>query len=265
MFPDRPRILLSNDDGIRAAGFATLEAIAAELSDDVWAAAPATEQSGVSRKMTFTEPVHVDEENERRWAVHGSPSDAVLLGLHNLMDGERPDLMLSGVNRGQNLAEDVTVSGTVAAAIQASEHGVPAIALSQTLAKFTMTDTLSFDTARAHAPGVIRDLMAAGWPKDVVINVNFPPCRPEEVKGVHVTRQGQRDNWRIVTERRKDPRGRSYFWIGFDGALSNPDEGDDLHAIYNGYISVTPLRLELTAEDVLAGLSSEIGAAAQQS
>lgn len=246
------RILISNDDGVEAAGLATLEAIARELTDDVWVAAPEQEQSGASRKLSLTEPVRVREAGPRRYAVAGTPSDAVFLALHDIIPAPRPDLVLSGVNRGQNLAEDLTVSGTIAAALQAMQLGVPAIALSQALPHFTEQDDVSFGAARRHAPELLRRILAAGWPADVVVNVNFPPCPPDEVAGVEITRQGRRDQWHMHAERRADLRGRTYYWIGFRGKLSNPDPGDDLHAVYNNKISVTPIRLALTDEPTRA-------------
>lgn len=253
---DLSRIMLTNDDGVSAAGLACLEDIAAELSDDVWVSAPEFEQSGASRKLSLSEPVRVRKTGPKHYAVNGTPSDACFLGLHDLVEGQRPDLVLSGVNRGQNLAEDVTVSGTVAGAIQAMQLGVPAIALSQALTNFTETDHTPFDTARAHAPALIKRLLGVGWPADVILNINFPPVTADEVKGVQITRQGARDQWHMTAEKRTDLRGRTYFWLGFHGDLSNPDPGDDLHAIYNGYISVTPLRVDLTALDTFDALSA---------
>lgn len=258
MIPDTPRILLSNDDGVEAAGLACLEAIAAELSQDVWVSAPEYEQSGASRKMSLTDPVKVREVGPQRFAVRGTPGDAAFLGIHDLVEGPRPDLVLSGVNRGQNLAEDLTVSGTVAAAVQAMQLGIPAIALSQALKGYTERDHTPFNTALTHAPGLLRRLMRAGWPADVVLNINFPPCGPDEVAGVQITRQGQRDQWHLHAERRTDLRGGAYYWLGFKGKLSNPDPGDDLHAVYNKFISVTPIRLDLTAEDVMGGLQEAL-------
>lgn len=258
MIPENPRILLSNDDGVGAPGLACLEAIAATLSDDVWIAAPADEQSGASRKLSFTEPVLVHQLSERRFAVRGTPSDAVLLGIHDLVPGKKPDLVLSGVNRGQNLAEDVSVSGTVAGAIQAMAMGVPAVAFSQAMIDLIGGKSAPFETAQAHAPALLKKLIAAGWPKNVVINVNFPPCAPEDVAGIAVTRQGWRDQWKLHAERREDLRGRAYYWIGFHGAMSNPAEGDDLHAVYAGKISVTPLHVNLTHEPTLARLAETL-------
>ena len=258
--PDNPRILLSNDDGVDAPGLASLEAIAATLSDDVWVVAPADEQSGASRKMSFTDPVLVHELGPRRFAVRGTPSDAVFLGVHDLIKGKKPDLVLSGVNRGQNLAEDVSVSGTVAAAIQGMSMGVPSIALSQALDSFIGAGPAPFATAEAHAPALLKRLIAAGWAESVVLNVNFPPCGADEVAGTVVTRQGWRDQWKQTAERREDLRGRAYYWIGFHGSMSNPEEGDDLHAVYNNAVSVTPLHVNLTHEPSRAALAEALEA-----
>ncbi len=257
MIPENPRILVSNDDGVEAAGIAVLEEIARELSDDVWIAAPQHEQSGASRKMSLTDPVRVRQLGERRWSLGGTPSDAVFLGVHDLMD-DPPDLILSGVNRGQNLAEDITVSGTIAAALQGMQLGIPSIALSQTFG-WRKGDVPHFETARALAPDLLRKLCKAGWPKDVVLNINFPDCLPEEVKGVEITRHGHRDQWRLHAERREDLRGGAYYWIGFEGKLSNTEAGEDLHAIYNMNVSVTPIKLQLTDEPTRARLAEALG------
>ncbi len=250
MIPHRPRILLTNDDGVEAPGLASLEAIAAHLSDDVWVSAPASEQSGASRKLSLTDPIMVRKLEAKRFSVDGTPSDACFLGIHDLVEGAPPELVLSGVNRGQNLADDVTVSGTIAAAMQAMKMGVPAIALSQTLENYTHGGNTPFAAAEAHGPELVRKLISIGWPKDVVLNVNFPPCEPQDVAGVHVTSHGERDQWSMHADRRRDLRGRTYYWLGFQGGLSNTTKGEDLYAIYNNFISVTPLRLELTAHDV---------------
>lgn len=261
MFPDTPRILVTNDDGIEAEGMRVLEAIAHELTDDVWVSAPEYEQSGASRKLSLTEPIRVREVGPKRFAVTGTPSDASFLGLHDLVEGKRPDLVLSGVNRGQNLAEDVTVSGTIAAAFQATQLGVPAIALSQAFKGWTEHDQAPFETAAHHAPALIRRLMAAGWGKGVTLNVNFPPCAPDEVEGVAITRHGQRDQWHMHADKRTDLRGRTYYWLGYKGTLSNPDPGDDLHAMYNNHISVTPLELSLTDHRARETLEAALSAA----
>jgi len=166
------RILLTNDDGIGAEGLACLEAIAAKLSDDVWIVAPEVEQSGASRAMTFSEPVRVRKAGARRFAVSGTPTDCVVLAISDLVEGEKPDLVLSGVNRGANLGEDISMSGTVAGAIQGMVLGIRSIALSQE-ADYTRAEHVArFETAEAHAPGIIARLIELGWPKGVVMNLN---------------------------------------------------------------------------------------------
>jgi 5'-nucleotidase len=240
------RILCTNDDGIHARGLESLVTIARALSDDVWVVAPHEEQSGAARALTLANPIRVREYESRRFSVSGTPSDAVMMAVHKLMPGARPDLVLSGVNNGQNLAEDVTVSGTIAGAFQGMSLGIPSIALS--LARF-QREKARWATPEQHAPGIIRRLIATGWPSDVVINVNFPDRDPGDIAGVEVTRQGHRDDFKLFIEERKDLRGFSYYWYGYEGSLSNPPEGVDLRAIYDGRISITPLHLALTHED----------------
>jgi 5'-nucleotidase len=247
------RILVSNDDGIHAPGLEVLEAIAGTLSDDVWVVAPEAEKSGASRAITLSEPLRVRAISARRFACSGSPTDCVLLGITELIEGKRPDLVLSGVNRGQNLAEDVTVSGTVAAAMQGMDMGVPSIALSQARG-FRKSGEMAWDTARVHGPDVIRKLLATPWPMGVIMNVNFPDCLPDEVMGTEATFQGKRDEAVNHIDRRQDLRGNDYFWIGYHGRLSNPPKGSDLLAIYERRISITPLHIDLTEHRELARL-----------
>jgi 5'-nucleotidase len=254
------RILLTNDDGIAAEGFAALRRIAAQLSDDVWAAAPEHEHSGASRKLTLSEPLRVRRVDERSWAVDGTPTDCVNLAIQELMEAP-PDLVLSGVNWGQNLAEDTSLSGTVAGAIQGMELGVPSIALSQGMgANFERRGPDVFAMAERHAAGLIERLVEIGWPKDeVVINVNFPWTDPDSPTEVEVTRQGFRDQHNMHFERRKDLRGRDYFWLGFLQQPSNPAEGTDLRAVYEGRISVTPLHIDLTHRETVHALKGVLG------
>jgi 5'-nucleotidase len=244
------RILLTNDDGIHAEGLKVLEDIARELSDDIWIVAPEVEQSGKSRAVTLTDPVRVREIDERRFAVQGTPTDCVLIGLLELVTGKKPDLVLSGVNRGQNIAEDTTYSGTVAGAMCGMQHGVRSIALSQSR-NFQYDGSLPWETARAWGAKVLRGVLTFDWPDDVVINVNFPDRAPDDIQGVEITRQGFRDENIIRAERRTDLRGDTYFWIGYRGRLSKPDDGTDLKAIYDGKISVSPLHVDLTHDRTL--------------
>lgn len=239
------RILCVNDDGIHATGLAVLERIARQFSSDVWVIAPETEQSGASRSLTLTAPIRVRQEGPKRFAVTGTPTDCVLLGVQELIEGDPPDLVLSGVNRGQNLAEDVTFSGTIAGATQGMQLGIPAIALSQCKG-MRPGAAIPWDTAERHAPLVIQRLLDATWPRSIVMNVNFPDCEPDEVRGVQATRQGQREQLVIHADKRTDLRGETYYWLGFRGRLSDPPEGVDLHAIYNRFVSITPLHMDLT-------------------
>jgi 5'-nucleotidase len=250
------RILLTNDDGIYAEGLAALERIAARLSEDVWVCAPEYEQSGASRALTLAEPIRVRQISERKYTTTGTPTDCVMLGVHELVPGPRPDLVLSGVNRGANLAEDVTMSGTVAGAIEAMALGVPGIALSQ---MGFYEPGATFEAAEAHAPGVIARLVEIGWPSDVVLNINFPNRAPAEIAEVEVTRQGFRDADIRMAEKRTDLRGRDYYWVGFRQTRSSPPEGTDLRALYEGRISVTPLHIDLTHQPTVHDLKKVLG------
>jgi 5'-nucleotidase len=249
------RILLTNDDGIHAPGLEILERIARELSDDIWIIAPEVERSGASRGVTLTDPIRVRAIGEKRFATTGTPTDCVILGLQELITGKMPDLVLSGVNRGQNIAEDVTLSGTVAGALQGMQLGVPSIALSQAT-NFRSAGSLPWETAQAHGARVIRSVLKSGWPADVVININFPDCEPDDVGPVEVTRQGARDEMILRAQRRDDPRGNAYYWLGYQGKLSLPPAGTDLLAIYEGRISVSPLHIDLTHQKALAALQA---------
>jgi 5'-nucleotidase len=253
------RILLTNDDGIHAEGLATLERIARRLSGDVWVAAPEHEQSGASRALTLSEPLRVRKLDARRFAISGTPTDCVMLGVEELLRDRRPHLVLSGVNRGHNTAEDVTMSGTVAGAIQGMALGVPAIALSQSLAVFRDDEVAHYETAEAFGPGIIERLLEAGWPKDVVLNINFPNRPPQEVEAVEVTRQGFRDIHNMRAEKRTDLRGRDYYWMGFTHRRPEVAEGTDLAAVLAGRISVTPLHIDLTHMPTVHALKAVLG------
>ncbi|PQA86111.1 5'/3'-nucleotidase SurE [Hyphococcus luteus] len=237
------RILCTNDDGVYARGLESLVKIAREISDDVWVCAPQEEQSGAARALTLAHPVRIRQYDERRFAVTGTPSDAVLMGIQKVLGGEKPDLILSGVNNGQNLAEDVTVSGTIAGAFQGMAMGVKSIALS--LSRLAR-DEARWETPEAHGAKVVKLLLEAGWPDNVVMNVNFPDRAPDDVAGIEATEQGHRDAVQLFAEERKDLRGGTYYWYGYTGALSDPAKGTDLRAIYDGRISITPLHLSLT-------------------
>ncbi|MGE0741840.1 MAG: 5'/3'-nucleotidase SurE [Hyphomonadaceae bacterium] len=255
------RILCTNDDGIHATGLAVLEKIARTFTDDVWVIAPEMEQSGASRALTLTAPIRVRNVSDKRFAVTGTPTDCVLLGLEHLIEGPTPDLVLSGVNRGQNIAEDVTFSGTIAGAMQGMQFGIPAIALSQARGFRGEEAVIPWETAETFGPGVVGQLLKHGWPKDVLINVNFPDALPGDVKEVEVTTQGHRDQHIIYADKRTDPRGGTYFWLGFHGKRSEPPQGTDIRAIYENRISVTPLHVDLTHMATINALMGVLGGA----
>ena len=258
------RILLTNDDGIHAPGLVALEKIARALTDDVWICAPEYEQSGASRALTLADPIRVRKLDPRRFAVEGTPTDCVMMAVQHLIEGGRPDLVLSGVNRGQNIAEDVTLSGTVAGAIEGMALGVPAIALSQMswpTPGENLPDQPVFEPAEHFAPGIIRRLVEIGWPSDVVMNVNFPSRPISQIREVEVTRQTFRDVHVRQAVQRQDPRGETYYWMGFRRELSRPADGTDLRAIYDGRISVTPLHIDLTHQETVHRMRSVLGGA----
>ena len=237
------RILLTNDDGIHAPGLKTLEAIARQLSDDVWTVAPETDQSGLSHSLTLSSPLRVRREGDRRFAVTGTPTDCVIMAAKHLMP-EEPNLVLSGVNAGQNVCDDVSYSGTVAGAIEGMMLGYRSVALSQSF-RADGARELQWETAERHGAEIIRKLLAVSAPEGTLFNVNFPAVAPEAVKGTKVTRQGKLD-YALGIEERQDGRGLPYFWLKF-GRQSGPEmEGSDLAALRDGFISVTPLQLDLT-------------------
>ena len=248
------RILISNDDGINAPGFAVLEGIANSLSDDVWAVAPETEQSGAGHSLTLHRPLRVRHIDARHMAVDGTPTDSVMLAINKLIPGARPDLMLSGVNRGSNIADDVTYSGTIAAAMEATILGVPSIALSQ---HYDDADHIAWRTAEAHAPPLIRRLIAVGWPDDVLVNVNFPDVDADAEIAAEACAQGRHKFGDALTER-LDPRGRPYYWIGEMLNTERKIAGTDAAAIERGVITVTPLCLNLTHQPTLDKLDDAL-------
>jgi 5'-nucleotidase len=248
------RILITNDDGVHAPGLALLERIANSFSDDVFVVAPEYDQSGVSHSLTINDPLRLRKISERHFAVKGTPTDCVIMGVRKLLQGKNPDLVLCGVNNGHNVADDLSYSGTVAGAMEAASLGVPAIALSQAYGP-TGREESFWECAETHAPGLIRQILGADVPPFIVINVNFPPCPPEAVQGIMVSAQGWRDVQAAVIDERADGRGNPYYWISFARESSAPGHGTDLEALAHNKISVTPLRLDLTDEPVRARLA----------
>ena len=249
------RILITNDDGIHAEGLAVLERIARTLTDDVTVVAPETDQSGVAHSLSLNDPLRLRHVGEQRYAVKGTPTDCVIMGVRRIMRDAPPDLILSGVNSGHNLAEDVTYSGTIAGAMEGTLLGVRSFALSQGYPP-GQRDKAPFNCAQTHAPGLIRKLLAGDMDPGVLVNINFPACAPEDIKGVSVTVQGRRDAAYLELDERLDGRHNPYYWIGFSRQRSTPPRGTDLAAVADNRISITPLRLDLTDEPSVTQLAA---------
>ena len=250
------RILLTNDDGYHAPGLAVLERLARKFSDDITIVAPAEEQSGKGRSLTLTDPLRVRKFDDKSYAVAGTPTDAVMFALADIMRDAKPDLILSGVNRGANLGEDVFYSGTIGAAMEGALAGIRSIAISQRYGAEAPGHDVTFDTAEAWGERVLAPLIAAPVDPRIVVNVNFPPILPDQVKGVRVVHQGLRDYGRLRIVSNRDPRGYEYHWFGLGPTVSTPARSTDLEAIADGYVSVTPLHLDLTHRPSLAMLEA---------
>lgn len=250
------RILLTNDDGVQAPGLQVLEAVARRFSDDIWVVAPSEEQSGTGHSLTLTTPVRLRKLGERRFCVTGTPTDAVMLATSYLLKDEPPDLILSGVNRGANLGEDVTYSGTVSAAMEGALAGIPSIALSQSYAREGLGDQVPFGAAEEWAERVLRPLIGRPLDHRTLVNINFPALPADAVLGVRVVRQGFRDYGRLRIVKRTDPRGYHYYWFGLGPMEHTPTHATDLEAVADGYVAVTPLHLDLTHEPSLVQLAN---------
>ncbi len=246
------RVLISNDDGIESPGLRTLVRIMEKLAAEVWVSAPESEQSAASHSLTLRRPLRIRKVSARRFAVDGTPTDCVLMGINKIMRDCRPDLVLSGVNRGGNLGEDVTYSGTVAAAMEGSLLGVPAIAFSQ------VTEDRGkprWSVAEKWAPRVLELLSGAEWPSNTLINVNFPDVAADAVTGMEAVMQGRRKIGDEMAEG-VDPRGENYYWIGARRSEDRFKPGTDLEAVNRGAVALTPLTLDLTHKPSLKTLKA---------
>lgn len=248
--------MITNDDGYNATGLKVLESIARSLSNDVWIVAPEEEQSGKGHALTLNEPLRFRQIDEKYFAVKGTPTDCVMMALHRIMPpDQKPSLLLSGINKGSNLAEDTTYSGTISAAMEGTICGIPSVAFSQETARDYAYDL--FQVARDHGISVLRKLLDIPWQDGVFMNVNFP-LDAEQVRGIRVTSQGFRDNAELFIDEREDLRGDNYYWLGFRRQYGSPEPETDLAAIKDGYISITPLHLNLTHEKSLVTIGDKI-------
>jgi 5'-nucleotidase len=249
----KARILVTNDDGINAPGLDAMIEIAGQLSSDVWVVAPEFNNSGAGHSLSITRPIRARQVSDAKFAVEGTPTDCVLLAVKHLMKDRKPDIVLSGVNRGTNMADDVTYSGTIAGAMEGCLFGLPSIAFSQS---FTGNHPVKWGTATAFGADVARKALATDLPRNVFVNVNFPDVVAGSVKGIRVTRQGVRAFGSSIVER-TDPRGNAYYWNAYSPGEHEDDPDGDVTAIRSGYVSVTPLHLDLTHEATRRKLSAQ--------
>lgn len=260
------RILITNDDGINAPGLEVLAAIAADIAGpdgEVWTVAPAFEQSGVGHCISYTHPMMIARLAPRRYAAEGSPADCVLAGIYDVLQGARPDLVLSGVNRGNNAGENVLYSGTIGGAMEAALQGIPAIALSQFMGPATDDLADPFDAARTHGTDIVRRLLDRGlWDQGdyrLFYNVNFPPIAGSAVKGTRVAAQGFRTDTFFGVEPHISPSGRKFLWITGGPQHTPTAPGTDVAVNLDGYVAITPMRADLTAHDVLVDVAERLG------
>jgi 5'-nucleotidase len=250
------RILLTNDDGIHAEGLAVLERIARQLSDDVWIVAPETDQSGLAHSLTLSEPLRLRKIGDKHFALRGTPTDCVIMGIREVLP-EKPDLVLSGVNDGANMADDVTYSGTIAGAIEGTLQGVRSFALSQAVRRENGR-VVPWDVVETYAADLIRKLIDVDLPDGTFLNLNFPNCEPGDVQGVEVTSQGKLD-FGLTIDAREDGRGKPYYWLRFGERKGQFRDGTDIQAIKENKISVTPLKLDLTDHSVQDRVAKALG------
>jgi len=242
-------ILVTNDDGVKAPG---LKALADSLSvlGEVHVVAPEKEQSAVGHALTLRHPLRIEEMGPRTTAVEGTPTDCVLLAAYRLLPG-KPDILFSGINFGHNLGDDVTYSGTVSAALEATLLGIPAIAVSIG----RDGKKIHYDVAAEFAVKVGRKVLKSRLPRDTLLNVNLPNLPAAKIKGVAITRQGRRSYDDVIIDK-VDPRGRPYFWIGNGKPVWEEGAGTDIHAIRADKISITPIHLDLTNHSAIETIRS---------
>lgn len=249
------RILLTNDDGIHARGLKVLEDIARTISDDVWIVAPETDQSGLAHSLTLSHPLRVRKVHDKAWSVTGTPTDCVIMAVRELID--RPiDLVLSGVNAGQNIGDYVTYSGTVAGAIEGTLLGIKSIALSQAFS-FDNERSVPWETVSALGPDLIRRLIGIDLPKETLLNINFPNCGPDDVVGEVIASQGKFTHG-LGIDARTDGRGLNYYWLKFIGEAPEAQPGTDIAALDAKEIAVTPVRLDMTNHEWMGDLASQL-------
>jgi len=245
------RILISNDDGINSEGIHKLHETLKKLGE-VYIVAPDRDQSAVSHSLSLFRPLRLDRITEYVYSVDGTPTDCVNLAINGILRDKKPDLVVSGINKGENLGDDITYSGTVSAAMEGTLLGIPSIAIS-----LVGRGDFNFDLASYHSELIARYVLQNGLPHDTLLNVNIPHATAEEIKGIMITRQGKRLYDEPIVEK-VDPRGKKYYWIGGDELEFLDIESSDLVAVKAGYVSVTPIGLDLTKYDHIDKLRSDL-------
>ena len=249
------RILLTNDDGIDSEGLGVAAEVASRFAEEIWIVAPQRDQTAASHALSFHQPVRVIEHAPRKFAVIGTPGDCVVMAVRSIMADNLPDLVISGVNAGANLADDITYSGTVSGAMTAVLCGIPAIAMCQA---YRSNARISWDTARKYGVRVLERVLSAPLPNDLCLNVNFPAVAPGSVTGIRATRQGRRSIRSIDLDERRDLRNRPYYWLSFSRTGGEQDPDSDIAALRGKAVSVTPLRFDRTDDAVLPQLSARL-------
>ena len=244
---EKPRILITNDDGIHSEGITALENALREIGD-VFVVAPESEMSGASHSLTLSRPLRIRRIDERHWTVDGTPTDCVTFALNRILSPEqRPHLCASGINHGENLGDDATYSGTVAGALESTILGVPGLAFSLVAGR-----DYDFTYAARIAKEMVAKSLKEGLPEGTLLNINVPKT---EIKGIRVTKQGFKNARPIISEH-TDPRGKLYYWIGEERSGFHAEGGTDFEAIDEGYVSVTPMRSDLTNHRAIELLKS---------
>jgi 5'-nucleotidase len=251
------RVLLTNDDGFDAPGLRILTEVAEELAEEVWVVAPNHDQSGTSHSLSLHGPLRLSQKDERRYSVSGTPGDCVVMAVRHLMVSARPDLILSGINRGANLGIETVFSGTVGAAMTGMLLGIPSMALSQA---FSDRSAVRWDTARALAPKVIRQFAEGAWSRDSILNINFPDVPVREVGPTEITTQGIGLMAGIDVVSGIDPRNLEYHWLSLRRATREDAARSETRAVRRGCVSVTPLEFERTNQSLLVGLEAMLSA-----
>lgn len=250
------RILITNDDGINAEGLDVLVSAASEISDDIWVVAPETNQSGVSHALSLSTPLRVRDIRDQVFAVSGTPTDCVILAVRQLMDTP-PDLLLSGINAGQNIADHVTYSGTVAGALEGAILGIRSIALSQSHDWSKGVGPIDWSVSQANAAEIIRKLMVIDLPVHTFLNVNFPIELTDGPDQISVSRQAHRTHGLAIADR-IDGVGRPYYWLKFEESTHEDCKHTDISAINSGKISITPLKIDMTDHDLVKNIEQAL-------